>query len=85
MQSFNDYMFFIYLPTKMLEILGLFIYRWKGLQNIFPTVYYIPIKFKITVAKQKTKICSRLVTADQGGQKNYNEKTIAVLFCNVFY
>ena len=41
--------------------------------------------FKIAVAKQKRKICSRLVIADQGGQKNHNGKTIAVLFRNDFY
>jgi hypothetical protein len=42
-------------------------------------------KIKIAVAKQKRKICSHLVTAVQGGQKNHNGKTIAVLFRNVFY
>jgi hypothetical protein len=31
------------------------------------------------------KICSRLVTADQGGQKNRNGKTSAVLFYHVFF
>ena len=27
---------------------------------------------KITVEKQKTQICGRLMTVDQGGQKNRN-------------
>jgi hypothetical protein len=31
------------------------------------------------------KNCIRLVTADQGGQKNRNGKTAAVLFYHVFY
>jgi hypothetical protein len=35
--------------------------------------------------KKKEKICSRLATADQGGQKNRNGKMTAVLFRNVFY
>jgi hypothetical protein len=74
------------LSTKILIILGLLICRWKGLENTFPTVYYMPPpKNKIVVAKQKRKICSRLVTADEGGQKNRNGKTITVLFRNVFY
>jgi hypothetical protein len=44
-----------------------------------------PQNFKITVAKQKEEelICNRLVIANQGGQKNCNGKTIAVLFRNV--
>jgi hypothetical protein len=41
---------------------------------------------KILVGKpKKNQICSRLTTADQGGQKNRNEKTTKILFCNVFY
>jgi hypothetical protein len=38
-----------------------------------------------TIAKEKRKICGRLVIADQGGQKNRNGKMIVVLFRNVFY
>ena len=34
--------------------------------------------------KNKTKNCSRLVTTDQGGQKNRNGKTIVVLFLQCF-
>jgi hypothetical protein len=44
-----------------------------------------PQILKISAGKPKKQICSRLVTADQGGQKNRNGKTIAVLFCHVFY
>ena len=54
----------------------------KVLKITFPPVYYMPTK-QIAAAKQKTKICRRLVTADQDGQKNRNEKTIVVLFRNV--
>jgi hypothetical protein len=45
-QLLNDYKFvFIGLPTKLLGIFGILIYRWKGLENTFPTVYYMPPKF----------------------------------------
>jgi hypothetical protein len=40
---------------------------------------------KITVCKPKKQICICLVTAYQGGQKNRNGKTTAVLFYHVFY
>jgi hypothetical protein len=40
---------------------------------------------KFAAVKPKKQLCSRLVTADQGGQKNLNEKTTAVLFYHVFY
>ena len=42
-------------------------------------VYYIPHNFKIAIIKLK-KNCNHLVTAYQGGQKNRNGKTTAVLF-----
>ena len=42
-------------------------------------------KIKIVVVKEKRKFCSHLVIADQGGQKNRNGQTIAVLFYHVFY
>ena len=44
-----------------------------------------PQILKILAGKPKKQICSRLVTADQGGQKNRIGKTIAVLFYHVFY
>jgi hypothetical protein len=46
----------------------------------FPTVYYTPKFKKITIAKQKKKICSCLVIVDQGGQKHRIGKKIAVFF-----
>jgi hypothetical protein len=36
---------FFGLPTKILGILGLVIYRWIGIENIFPTLYYMPSIF----------------------------------------
>jgi hypothetical protein len=46
LQSLNDCRFFFFcLPTEFLGIRGLLIYRWKGLENTFPTVYYMPPKF----------------------------------------
>jgi hypothetical protein len=44
----------------------------------------IPFQHCIATAKHKRKICSHLAIADEGGKKNRNGKTIAVLFCNVF-
>jgi hypothetical protein len=86
LQSLNDCRFsFFGLPTEFLGIWGLLIYHWKGLENTFPTVYYMPQNFKIAVVKQNRKICNCLVTADQGGQKNRNGKTTTLLFYHVFY
>ena len=43
LQSLNNYRFvFLDLPTNTLGILGLVIYRWKGIEITFPTVYYTP-------------------------------------------
>jgi hypothetical protein len=44
-----------------------------------------PKKFKFAATKQKRRICSHLANADQGGQKNRNEKMIVVLYRYVFY
>jgi hypothetical protein len=46
-----------------------------------------PNKFENYSCKKekKRKICSRLATVDQGGEKNCNGKNIAVLFCIFFY
>ena len=44
-----------------------------------------PQNFKIAIVKQNRKICSYLVTADEGGQKNRNEQMTAVPFYHVFY
>ena len=47
LHSLNDYNFvFFGLPTEVLGIWGLLIYRWKGIENTFPTVHYMPPKFK---------------------------------------
>ncbi len=43
LQSLNNCRFvFLDLPTDTLGILGLVIYRWKGLENTFPMVYHTP-------------------------------------------
>jgi hypothetical protein len=43
MHLLNDYKFVTFvLPNKVLGIWGLLIYRWKGLENTFPMVYYMP-------------------------------------------
>jgi hypothetical protein len=38
------HIYFCGLPTEALRIWGLLINRYKGLENNFPTVYYIPLK-----------------------------------------
>jgi len=45
--------FFFVFPAEILGIWGLVIYRWKGLENTFSTVYYMSQKFNIAVAKRK--------------------------------
>ena len=55
---------------------------WKYLSN---GILHAPKISKITVAKEKQKICSCLATVDQSGQKNHNGETIAVFFHMVFY
>jgi len=40
----------------MFGILGLVIYRWKGLENTFPTVYYTPqYSYKMQLQNKKEK------------------------------
>ena len=57
----------------MFGILGLVINNLKVLEKYLSNgVLHAPECFEITVAKQKTKICSRLVIAYQGGQNNGN-------------
>ena len=66
---------FFGLPAEMFNIWRRVIYRWKGLENTFPTVYYTPQNLKKTVEKRQRKIHSCLVTVDQGGQKKRNGKS----------
>jgi hypothetical protein len=45
----------------------------------------MPLEFQNFSRKTKKQICIRLATAYQGGQKNRNGKTSAVLFHHVSY
>ena len=45
LHSLNDSNFVFGLQTEVLGIWEILIYRWKGLENTFPTVYYMPQKF----------------------------------------
>ena len=47
--------FFFGLVTKILGIVGRVIYNWRGLENIFPTVYYTPKKLKNYSKKNEKK------------------------------
>jgi hypothetical protein len=68
--------FLFFLPTAIFGIWRLVIYRWKGLENTFPTVYYMPKNvLNLHLKTQKTKICSCLVIVNQGGQNNRNGKS----------
>ena len=40
MQSLNECKFSLVLPVEIFGIWGLAIYRWKGLEHMFPIVYY---------------------------------------------
>jgi hypothetical protein len=42
--------------VEIFGIWGLVIYRWKGLENTFPMVYYTSQKINIVVAKEKNKL-----------------------------
>ena len=59
----------------MFVIWGRVVYRWRGLENTFPTVYYPLCFFLITVSKENEKILYYIVIVDHGGQKNRNGKS----------
>jgi hypothetical protein len=64
--------------TSILKFGGHVIHRWKGILEA-------PKFLTIQLVNQKKKNCSRLMSADQGGQKNRNGQTIAFLFYHIFY
>jgi hypothetical protein len=53
-------------------------------QDLSSGVLKAPKFLKFPVGKPKKQICIRLMIAHQGGQKNRNGKTIAVLFYHIF-
>jgi hypothetical protein len=68
LQSLNECIFVFWFTKWKLKNLGDF--------NITSP----PPNFKIAIGKPNKQICSRLVTADQGGQKNHNGKTTTIFF-----
>jgi hypothetical protein len=54
-------------------------------QDLSRSILKAPQILKISVDKPKKQIRICLLTADQGGQKNRNEKTSVALFYHVFY
>ena len=59
----------------------LVIYRWEGLEKYLCNgILHVLVGLKSQSQNEKRKIFNRSVTADQGGQKNRNGKTTAVLF-----
>ena len=80
LRSLNNYKYvFLDLPTDTLGILGLVIYRSKGIEITFWTVYHMPQDIYFS-KKWKIKFCNHLVTANQGGQKNRNGKRLRFYF-----
>lgn len=52
----------------MLKIKGRVIHHWKGIEIIFPTIYYTPQKIlKIQSQGEKKTICNDLTAVDQAG------------------
>jgi hypothetical protein len=76
---------FFCLPTEVLGICGLLIYLWNGLENTFPTVYYMPQNFLNCNHKTTKKNMLSFSDCRSGDQKNRNGQTIAVLYYHVFY
>ena len=85
LQPLNNCIYVSNIPTNTLGILGLVIYRWKGLEIPFQRYVTRPKTFNFAVAKWTINLYSCLVTANQGGQKNRNGKTTVVFFHIVFY
>ena len=85
-QSLNDYsnLFLFCFASPILTFLGYVIHRWKDIFRPFQryiTSLQIP---KIPVGKPSKQICSHLTTTNQGGQKNRDGHTTAILFCDIF-
>ena len=58
LQSLNNCKLSLFLPVEIFRIWGLVIYRWKGIENTFPMVYYTSQNVNIVVTKRERKICS---------------------------
>ena len=67
--------FFLLFCDYNVQILWRVIHHWKGVFNIFPTVYSKPPKFQNFQLVKPKKICSHLATVEHIGQKNCNGKT----------
>jgi hypothetical protein len=88
LHSLNNYKFFVlfcFNNSKFGNSRAFNILLERSRNYLSNGVLHAPRKFKIKVVKQKTKMRSRSVTADQGGQKNRNGKRLQFFFRNVFY
>jgi hypothetical protein len=54
-------------------------------QDLSIGILHAPKFLEFQLVNQKKQICSRLMIADQGGQKNRNGKMTTVIFYHVFY
>ena len=82
----NAYLFLVFdFTTASLKMGACNILLERSIQDLSSGILKAPKFLKFQLVNQKKQICSCLVTANQGGQKNRNGKTIAVLFYHVFY
>jgi hypothetical protein len=58
---------------------------WRGARHLSKGILKAPKFLKFELVNQKQQICSRLTSADRGGQKNRNGQMIAIFYNNVFY
>jgi hypothetical protein len=54
-------------------------------QDLSNGILKAPKFLKLQLVNLKKQICSRLTSADQGGQKSHNEQMTTVPFYHVFY
>ena len=87
LQSLNDCRFLIFLFYNCnFSILGACntpLERY--FQDLSSGILKAPKFLKPQLENPKIQVCSRLTSADQGGQKNRNGQTTAILFYHVFY
>jgi len=75
-----DLQLLLQFPTGVFGIFGLVTYRWKGLENTFPTVYHTPKNFKKSIQKLQKKLTVRVV----GLYKTVDKRTALDFECVFF-
>jgi len=80
-----DLQLILQFPTRIFEIIGRLICRWKGIFNIFPTVYHTPKISKNFSCKLQKKMIVRIVGLHKTMAKRTHSKLSAVLFAMFCY